>query len=167
LTKYADKKWVIDAGALQMMDVGLLNERCIITPHHGEWNDVLARATTAQTQHALHSSTVVIKRPIDTIIHQGQEIQIEGGNAGMTKGGTGDVLAGLIAGLYTTLPVADIETAAIVGSYINKKAGDDLYLKVGPNFNTSDLVAQIPITLWREWQHATPVILNSFQDPSI
>src|SRR5260221_11266913 len=139
LSRYAQKKWVIDAGALQMMDISLLNERCVITPHKGEWEQVKAKVVDENTAHALAKSTVVIKGPIDLILHNGQQIEVEGGNAGMTKGGTGDVLAGLIAGLYTN---QDIETAAVVGSYVNKKAGDALYLRVGPNFNASDLVAE-------------------------
>jgi len=152
LAKYPNKKWVIDAGALQMMDIKLLNERCIITPHQGEWQSVLERDTTPEAEAALKKSIIVIKGQKDKILLPGdKELEIEGGNAGMTKGGTGDVLAGLIAGLYTT---QDIETAAVVGSYANKKAGDSLWNKVGPNFNASDLVAEIPHTLWQEYQAA-------------
>lgn len=151
LAKYLHKKWVIDAGALQMIDVRLLNERCVITPHQGEWEKVKSRIKDQTAQEAVAKSMVVIKGPVDTILYRGQEIKIEGGNAGMTKGGTGDVLAGLIAGLYTN---HDILTAAVVGSYMNKKAGEELWQKVGPNFNASDLVSQIPLTLWQEWRGA-------------
>jgi hydroxyethylthiazole kinase-like uncharacterized protein yjeF len=147
LTKYPNKKWVIDAGALQMMDIGLLNERCVITPHKVEWEQVQAKAVDGRTQEAVAKSTVVIKGEVDIVLRPGVKLEIEGGNAGMTKGGTGDVLAGLIAGLYTT---QDIEIAAVIGSYINKKAGDALFTKVGPFFNASDLVAEIPRVLWDE-----------------
>jgi NAD(P)H-hydrate repair Nnr-like enzyme with NAD(P)H-hydrate dehydratase domain len=37
--------------------------------------------------------------------------------------------------------------ATIVGSFINKKAGDDLYASVGPFFNATDLANQIPTTM--------------------
>ena len=40
------------------------------------------------------------------------------GNAGMTKGGTGDVLAGLVAALYCK---NEAFLSACAGSYINKK----------------------------------------------
>ena len=69
---------------------------------------------------------------------------IEGGNEGMTKGGTGDVLAGLIAALAC---MNDPFLATIVGSFINKAAGDTLYKTVGPYFNASDLADQIPKTM--------------------
>jgi NAD(P)H-hydrate epimerase len=79
-------------------------------------------------------------------------IYIKGGNAGMTKGGTGDVLAGLLAALYCKNSAL---TSTIVASYINKKTGDFLFEKVGPNFNASDLVENIPQILWRAIQEKT------------
>ena len=63
------------------------------------------------------------------------------GNEGMTKGGTGDVLAGLIAALYCK---NDVFLAASCGTYLNGLAGDELYERVGPYFNASDLVREIP-----------------------
>lgn len=69
---------------------------------------------------------------------------IEGGNGGMTKGGTGDVLAGLIAAFATK---NDPMRATVAGSFINKQAGDALYQKVGPFFNASDLAGQILVTM--------------------
>jgi NAD(P)H-hydrate epimerase len=62
----------------------------------------------------------------------------------MTKGGTGDVLAGLIAALACK---NDSFLATIAGSYINKKAGDSLYQKVGPFFNATDLANEIPVVI--------------------
>jgi len=62
----------------------------------------------------------------------------------MTKGGTGDVLAGLIAGLACK---NDLFLAASVGAYINGLAGDTLYKKVGPYFNASDLCEEIPMIM--------------------
>jgi len=62
----------------------------------------------------------------------------------MTKGGTGDTLAGLIAALYCKNKAW---LAACAGVYINGLAGDQLYKKVGPYFNTSDLADEIPRTM--------------------
>lgn len=144
LTKYGHKKLVIDAGALQMLAPELLTPTCIITPHHKELEMVLAKiARESLTQTGV---TMVLKGPIDEVISGAQSIHIAGGNPGMTKGGTGDVLAGLIAALYCS---HDQMTSAVVGSYINKAAGDALYQKVGPYFNASDLVEEIPHTFWQ------------------
>lgn len=68
-------------------------------------------------------------------------VQIKGGNPGMTKGGTGDVLAGLVAALACK---NDMFLAAKVASFVNKKAGDELYKRVGLYFNASDLADEIP-----------------------
>src|SRR5204862_107607 len=37
LQKYPDKKWVIDAGALQMLELEWIPKNAILTPHQGEW----------------------------------------------------------------------------------------------------------------------------------
>src|SRR5258708_694793 len=175
LAKYPEKKWVIDAGALQMIDPRLLTVNCIVTPHKHEFTQLCEAAVKAGLlpadtpllqlesatkftnfatnllgfSHALHSATILRKAPQDLIIQENLSapIVIEGGNAGMTKGGTGDVLAGLVAGLYCT---NDALSSAVVASYINKKAGESLYKKVGPYFNASDLVAEIPSIIWND-----------------
>ena len=59
----------------------------------------------------------------------------------MTKGGTGDVLAGLVAALYCK---NEAFLSACAGSYINKKAGENLFKRVGYYFNASDLADEIP-----------------------
>ena len=80
------------------------------------------------------------------IVCQGEKcVEITGGNPGMTKGGTGDVLAGLAAALYTK---NDAWTAATMASYINKKAGDSLYKRIGLYFNAADLVLEVPLTIY-------------------
>jgi len=62
----------------------------------------------------------------------------------MTKGGTGDVLAGLIAALYCK---NEAFLAASCGTYLNGLAGDRLYTMVGPYFDSSDLVSEIPVVM--------------------
>ncbi len=136
LSKYATKKWVIDAGALQMVNIALLNSHNIITPHQKEFQRLVEVA----------EPIALLKGPVDKISFQGQVVEVEGGNAGMTKGGTGDVLAGLVAALYCT---HDAMTAAVVASVVNKKAGESLYHRVGPYFNASDLVVEVPKVMWQ------------------
>lgn len=168
LKKYPQKQWVIDAGALQMMELSRIPQNAILTPHHGEFEDLIARANVidpvfvqAETDRdrvklfaKRFHCIVLLKGHVDIacsggicdekICQPGQLRMIEGGNEGMTKGGTGDVLAGLIAALACT---NDPMRAALAGSFINKKAGETLYKTVGPFFNASDLAAQIPKTM--------------------
>jgi NAD(P)H-hydrate epimerase len=149
LKKYPTKKWVIDAGALQMVDASLLTKTMIITPHHQEFLRVFgkeANATEIVSAEAFsHQNVTIVVKGVEDVVTNGTEVEkIAGGNAGMTKGGTGDVLAGLIAALYCT---NDAFVSAAVGSFLNKQAGDALYKDVGPFFNATDLAEQLPKTM--------------------
>lgn len=151
LRKYPTKKWVIDGGGLQEVDPRLITESCILTPHKKEFLNLADKCYKNYKGHnfkglseKLHGCTILLKGPIDTIYQADRCTEISGGNPGMTKGGTGDVLAGLVAALYCK---NDAWTAATVGSFVNKKAGDQLYEKVGPYFNATDLVNEIPQTM--------------------
>jgi len=143
-TKYPAKQWVIDAGALQMMDVTLIPKNAILTPHHGEFAHAFGSVDVARVGQK-YQCIVLLKGEKDIACDEkGNCRVIPGGNPGMTKGGTGDVLAGLIAALACK---NDPFLATIAGSFINKKAGDALYKTVGPYFNATDLANQIPITM--------------------
>lgn len=147
LLKYPLKKWVIDAGALQMMDPSWIPQNAILTPHHLEFKKLFGREYTSDAvrEEAKKHNCIILAKGEKDIVASKDKIQIvEGGNVGMTKGGTGDVLAGLVAAFYCK---NDPFIAAISGSYINKKAGDDLYQKMGYFFNASDLADQIPQTM--------------------
>jgi NAD(P)H-hydrate epimerase len=160
LKKYPAKKWVIDGGALQEVDSGLITKSCILTPHHKEFEGLIARAIKrpgllsegqalskdcADLSQTLKNCTILLKGQTDIVCQGDRYVKISGGNAGMTKGGTGDVLAGLVAALYTK---NDSWTAATVASWVNKQAGDELYKRVGPYFNAADLAREIPLTIY-------------------
>lgn len=150
LEKYPHKKWVIDAGALQMMDpqwLLQLNGNVVLTPHPIEFEKVFHVQASEESIAAMakkYNCTILVKGHKDVICSKERCVEVSGGNAGMTKGGTGDVLAGLIAALATK---NDLYLAATAGSYINKKAGDSLFTKVGYFFNASDLASEIPVVM--------------------
>lgn len=160
LTAYPKKQWVIDAGALQMLHLADIPRNAILTPHHGEfttlWQKALSlkqiilrpEATDEEKAGAFarqYHCIVLLKGEQDIACSSDGMCQmLEGGNEGMTKGGTGDVLAGLIAALVCK---NDPLKATLAGSVINKQAGDALYTSVGPFFNASDLASQIPKTM--------------------
>jgi hydroxyethylthiazole kinase-like uncharacterized protein yjeF len=181
LEKYPQKKWVIDAGALQMMEPEWLlplNGNVVVTPHPGEFGKVFeeeiknqrsnlkdtdpsyAEATAGKQNSKIDLQIIIdMARKYNCIILlKGQEdiiclpagsdsigaggcTKVTGGNAGMTKGGTGDVLAGLVAALACK---NDLWLSACAGSYLNKKAGEQLFKRVGYYFNASDLANEIP-----------------------
>lgn len=144
LEKYPHKKWIIDAGALQMMDLSWLDPlqgNALLTPHQGEFTHVFGEEEDVEVLAKKHNCIVLLKGEKDIVCSPEKCLEIPGGNAGMTKGGTGDVLAGLIAALATK---NDLFLAAVAGAYFNKKAGEALSERMGLYFNASDLADEIP-----------------------
>ncbi|MCL5432672.1 MAG: NAD(P)H-hydrate dehydratase [Patescibacteria group bacterium] len=141
------KKWVLDAGSLTEIKPELLkqlNGDVIITPHAREFSDLFgveANQANVFEMSKKYNCVVLLKGIFDIVCSPKSCLIVEGGNEGMTKGGTGDVLAGLVSALACK---NDLFLAAKAGSYINKKAGDELYKRVGPNFNATDLADEIP-----------------------
>lgn len=164
LTKYMlqnhkNKRFVIDAGALQELRFEWLKdlkEIPILTPHEKELEmlaknngttpaETINNAVTSQRLVTANNMVILLKGPTDTIYFPHQDpIKIKGGVTGMTKGGTGDVLAGLLASFYCK---NDALTATVAASFFNKKAGEELAKTVGNYFNSSDLANQLPKTI--------------------
>jgi hydroxyethylthiazole kinase-like uncharacterized protein yjeF len=144
LKTYPNKKWVVDGGSLQVISPEILPPTAIITPHHLEFKTLFHLEPTIENVKAMAQKfniTILLKGEKDIVSNGRETVQISGGNAGMTKGGTGDVLAGLVASLYCkNEALLSTET----GSYINKKAGESLSKKMGIYFNASDLANEIP-----------------------
>lgn len=159
--KYPDKKWVVDGGSLQVINPEILPKNSIITPHRKEFNTLFGDVILSETKNLKDPSAtpqddivfkmakkfgiiILLKGEEDIVCSPTECVRIVGGNAGMTKGGTGDVLAGLVAALACK---NDLFLAAKAGSYINKKAGEELFKKAGYSFNASDLANEIPFVL--------------------
>ncbi|MBK5245864.1 MAG: NAD(P)H-hydrate dehydratase [Peptostreptococcaceae bacterium] len=138
LEKYS-KTIVIDADGLNMLSkdnrLQLLKNskaKIIITPHMGEAMRLLhhkdktavnlSREEVARELNKLSNAIVVLKGN-HTVVFDGKEIWTnKNGNPGMSTGGTGDVLTGIIVSLcgqkYET------QIAAKIGVYIHGLAGD-------------------------------------------
>ena len=146
------RRAVLDADALNVLDkklLRLLGPRHILTPHKGEFAKAFGLKPTSENASLMarkHSCTIVLKGQVDYVATPKGVWENRTGNEGMTKGGTGDVLAGLIAAFLCR---NDAFTAAAAGIYLNGAAGGDLHKKVGPYFNAEDLLEQIPKTLWK------------------
>lgn len=98
-------KVVIDAAALSAFaELAPLsgNRDIVITPHQGELERMGIQASEKALQAAAKQlqATIVLKGPEDLIVSpEGKTHVNKTGHPVMTKGGTGDVLAGLIGGL--------------------------------------------------------------------
>jgi NAD(P)H-hydrate epimerase len=154
--KFPNKKWVVDGGSLQVIEPEMLPKNAILTPHRGEFEKLKFKIQNSKFKNEIqklklegqvetfakkYQVIVLLKGEQDIISDGEQAIQILGGNPGMTKGGTGDVLAGLVASLYCK---NDAFLSASAASFINKKAGESLFERTGIYFNASDLASEIP-----------------------
>lgn len=146
LFQFPDKKWVIDAGSLQMMEKEWLKKlkQAVVTPHQKEFVNLFGPEAKPEQIAKEYGCIVVLKGQTDVICSSKQGVINKTGNEGMTKGGTGDVLAGLIAALACK---NDLFLAAQAGVFLNGLAGDQLYKKVGPYYNASDLCDQLAMVM--------------------
>ena len=150
LQKFPEKKWVIDGGSLQVMDPKWIPQNAILTPNKHEYEMLFNTqysmptssrfASNTQKNAQKHKCVIVYKGPVAYVTDGETTYEVGGGNAGLTKGGTGDVLAGVITGLAAKNPPL---LAAAAGTYILKKTAEQLYEKVGYNFNADDLVEEV------------------------
>lgn len=149
LTKYPEKRWVVDGGALQEVDPTLLNNNMIITPNKRELEIILDKATKQQSFNLVEIGVTMLAKGREDVVTglrqtangvQQEKIEIVGGSAGMTKGGTGDVLAGLVAGFYAKSPAM---ASCVVASQVNKLAGEHLEKKMGVFYAANDLIGDV------------------------
>jgi ADP-dependent NAD(P)H-hydrate dehydratase len=146
---------LLDAGALgACRDSG--NARPILTPHPGEMArltdedvDVIAThaAAIAAEFAADRNAIVVLKGPTTHIAHpDGRAWVHRGGVVGLGTSGSGDVLAGLIAGLAAR--GATPEQAAVWGVSLHARAGRRLSQRIGAvGFLAREIAAEVPSLL--------------------
>jgi NAD(P)H-hydrate epimerase len=150
LKKHPNKRWVIDAGSLQVMDAISIPQKAVLTPNLKEYEMLFKSSVEVEVEKRLevvkrkakeYDCTIVLKGSETIVASPDASVVVKGGNPGMTKGGTGDVLAGLTVAL---LSKNEPFLSAASASYIEKAAADELYKEVGVNFNAEDLVDKIP-----------------------
>lgn len=147
IKQFPQKRWVIDAGSLQMMSKKLIPKNAILLPHTKEFEKLFGLRATGENADRMarkYSCAILLKGPIDYVCSPTKYKENHTGNAGLTKGGTGDVLAGLTAAFACK---NDPFLAACAAIFVNGLAGDRLKEKVGVYYNASDLADEIPATL--------------------
>jgi len=88
------------------------------------------------------NNIILLKGPIDAIISKNKILYNKTGNAGMTKAGTGDVLAGLCVGFLGQ--GLSLFQSAVNAAYFNGLVGDILLKKKkGFTYLASDMVEEI------------------------
>jgi len=140
-----DKLKVIDADGIKLLSLKEINN-AIITPHSRELELLLKNSgikikRIEDLREYMGTNVLVLKGPVDYIISKNKIAKISGGNPGMTKGGTGDVLAGLCAGFLAQS--GKLFESAVAASQVNKQIGDILKKKKGYTFLASEMVEEI------------------------
>jgi len=146
---------LLDADALNLLALHpelweWVPQGTIITPHPGEMArlqaspDPMKFRLEAAEKLAKHRKVIVVLKGAGTIVSspEGETYVNPTGNPGMATGGSGDVLAGMIAGLMTQLPPFK---AAVAGVYLHGLAGDLFAEEFGPEtLIASDLLRYLP-----------------------
>ena len=146
---------VIDADGLAAISTGEIafNDRpAVLTPHLGELAKLLNRSSINDNMEARlagakeaaykYKAVVLLKGPVDVITNGISTITNNTGTSFMTKGGTGDILAGILGAILAR--GVDYMQAAQAAAYINGKAGELASAKMGESLAASDLFNFIP-----------------------
>lgn len=143
LIEGCDKNFVIDADGLYHLDDSLLNQlsfRAVLTPHIGEFarltglnkDEILQNKISLAKDFALKYQVVLVLKSADTIIAtpEGNLFVLSNGTPALSKGGSGDCLAGLIGGLiaqnYSLLDAAKLGcfTMNLTASILTKEKNE-------------------------------------------
>lgn len=154
LLREYEGKIILDADALNIIaeKTYYLKPGVIMTPHTGEFSR-LTGISSAEIEnnreelakkYAKEKSVNLVLKGKDTIVTDGERVYInKTGNKGMAKGGSGDVLSGIIASL--TAQGMESFDASVCGVYLHGLAGDIAKEKYTDMAMTaSDIIKCIP-----------------------
>jgi NAD(P)H-hydrate epimerase len=158
-----EKALLLDADALRALGLirkKLFHSQTVLTPHSGEFKAISGKAPATDLQNrsnevrtvAERSGSITLLKGNTDVISDGRRVRFNRtGNPGMTVGGTGDVLAGIISGLMAQ--GIDAFRAAGAGAFINGAAGDLAQEEYGPHLTSTDLVERIPKVMTNPMGH--------------
>ena len=145
---------VIDADGLNILS-GLninLPSKTIITPHPAEAarllntsvEDVLSSVENSAKMLSEKYSCITVLKTHRTIVCENERLYVnQHGNSALAKAGTGDVLAGIIAGLVAQN--MDLFEAAKLGTYLHSRAGEIASEKLSEySVLASDVINYLP-----------------------
>jgi len=123
----------------------------VLTPHAGEYRiltgeelsqNLKERVVSVQKTAQDLGAVVLLKSHVD-LISDGERTKLNfTGNPGMTVGGTGDVLSGVVGALMAQ--GTDPFESAVAGAFINGAAGDFVRKEKGYHMVATDLLDWIP-----------------------
>jgi NAD(P)H-hydrate epimerase len=126
----------------------------VLTPHSGEYAILTGkklseglgeRLAEVQGTATELGAVVLLKGNVDVVAAENRVKLNFTGNPGMTVGGTGDVLSGVV-GAFLAQQVGPFE-AAVAGAFVNGAAGDFVAEEMGYHMVAGDLIEWIPRVL--------------------
>ncbi|MCP3684156.1 MAG: NAD(P)H-hydrate dehydratase [bacterium] len=137
---------VIDADAIKCVRLQK-TKNSVITPHKKEMDILLENSKTHKhyVKELIGNNVILLKGKVDEILSKEKTVFNKTGNAGMTIGGTGDVLAGITAGILSQ--TKDLFSASYSAAFVNGTIGDELYKEKGYGFVASEMVDRIPMQI--------------------
>ncbi|MDS0478465.1 NAD(P)H-hydrate dehydratase [Natrinema sp. 1APR25-10V2] len=146
---------VVDADALAVVPDIETEATLVCTPNRRELarmggpdTDSLREAADEIEAFAAELGHVVLAKGVDDVATDGERTRVcRTGAPGMKVGGTGDLLAGIVAAL---LEHAEPLDAAAAAAYVNGRAGERLTDDGSMGFLASEMLAEIPAALWGE-----------------
>ncbi len=138
---------VIDADGITAVADMALPENTIVTPHSEEFLKLNPQGLDQQTLSTIIHATILKKGKVDTIT-DGRRIRWNHtGTSAMTGAGTGDVLAGTVAGLLSK-GMSSFD-AACLGAFITGMAGEMAFKDRSYGLIATDVIDHIPSVLGR------------------
>ena len=141
---------ILDAGAINQELIDSVDgKNIVVTAHLGEFKKLINKELNNENEiknellnYAKNRNLVIVVKGETDYITDGNELFInKSGNSCMTKGGTGDILAGVIA---AQLSVGQSPlNAAIMGTYFMGKTGELVYEKWGFQFMNAELLIEL------------------------
>lgn len=141
---------VIDADGLTALRRDFTSTgKTILTPHMREFERLggdPSKAADSLMGMSKKSNSVILLKGKTDMISNGEKIRFNNtGCAGMTSAGTGDVLAGIVAGLLSKgMTCLD---AASLGAFISGKAGEYAFSEKSYGMIATDVIENIPKVL--------------------
>ena len=135
-----DRPMVVDADGVTSFRGDIPKKNIVFTPHRGEF-EKLARGAEPQDFAEKNQCVVVLKGHTDIITDGKRTRKNRAGTPAMTVGGTGDVLAGTIAGLLAK-GMSPFD-AGCLGTYLCGRAGEKAFDEFSYGLLATDIIDDI------------------------
>jgi ADP-dependent NAD(P)H-hydrate dehydratase len=144
-------KIVLDASALipAILD-DISGSHSVVTPHPGEYRRMFGedpgkeeseQVANTQKMARRYQITIVLKGPTNIVCDENKLSVIKRSTPGMTVGGTGDILSGIVA---TFLSKMSSFNACILGVYFNGLAASLASRRLGLHMVATDIIDELP-----------------------